>query len=71
MNDNKPPKIEGEIVETLPDTKFRVRLDDGRVIIASLAGKMRMNYIRVILGDKVTVEISDNEDKGRIIFRNK
>ncbi|MFH1769597.1 MAG: translation initiation factor IF-1 [Parcubacteria group bacterium] len=64
-------KVEGEVIETLPDTKFKVRLEDGREILAYLAGKMRVHYIRVIIGDNVTVELSPDGDKGRIIFRDK
>ncbi|PJE50968.1 MAG: translation initiation factor IF-1 [Candidatus Yanofskybacteria bacterium CG10_big_fil_rev_8_21_14_0_10_36_16] len=62
-------KVEGEITETLPDTKFRVKLEDGKEILAYLSGKMRMNYIKVIPGDKVTLELSPEGDKGRIVFR--
>jgi len=69
MSDNKA-KVEGEILEALPDTKFKVRLDDGREILAYLSGKMRMHYIKVIPGDKVKLELSPEEDRGRIIFRN-
>mgnify|MGYP001595513724 FL=1 len=68
MPDDKLKK-EGIITDTLPDTKFRVKLDDGREIFAYLSGKMRMNYIKVTVGDKVTVELSPDGDKGRIIYR--
>ncbi|MDP3953989.1 MAG: translation initiation factor IF-1 [bacterium] len=69
MSEDKT-KVEGEILEALPDTKFKVKLDDGKEVLAYLSGKMRMNYIKVIPGDKVTLELSPEGDKGRIIFRN-
>ena len=62
-------KEDGVVVDTLPDTKFKVKLNDGREILAYLAGKMRMHYIKVIVGDKVTVELSPDGNKGRIIYR--
>jgi len=62
-------KKEGTVVETLPDTRFKVRLDDGQEILGYLSGKMRMNYIRVTIGDKVTVELSPDGTKGRIVYR--
>jgi translation initiation factor IF-1 len=62
-------KKEGIIVDTLPDTKFRVRLENGQEILAYLSGKMRMNYIKVTIGDKVTVELSPDGNKGRIVYR--
>ncbi len=68
MSDQKP-KEEGIVIDTLPDTKFKVRLSDGREILAYLAGKMRMNYIKVIVGDKVLVELSPDGNKGRITYR--
>lgn len=57
------------MIDALPDTKFKVKLNDGREILAYLAGKMRMNYIKVIVGDKVTIELSPDGAKGRIIYR--
>ena len=68
-DNNKKPKTGGTIVETLPDTTFKVRLEDGREILAYLSGKMRMNYIKVMLGDRVTLELSPDGQRGRIIFR--
>ena len=62
-------KVDGSVIEALPDTKFKVRLNDGREILAYLAGRMRMNYIKVMIGDKVTVEVSPDGTKGRIIYR--
>ena len=56
-------------MEALPDTQFRVKLPDEREILAYLSGKMRMNYIKVMIGDKVTVELSPDGERGRIIYR--
>ncbi len=68
MKDQKP-KVNGVVIEALPDTTFKVRLDDGREILAYLAGKMRLNYIKVMLGDKVALELSPDGARGRITFR--
>lgn len=63
---------EGEIIETLPNTNFKVKLEDGEEILAHLCGKMRMNFIKVLPGDKVIVEVSPyDKEKGRIVFRKK
>lgn len=62
-------KVNGTVIEVLPDTKFRVQLEDGKEVLAYLAGKMRLNYIKVMIGDKVTLELSPDGDKGRIIRR--
>ena len=62
-------KVDGVITETLPDTKFTVKLDDGREILAYLSGKMRLHYIKVILCNRVTLELSPDGSRGRIIFR--
>jgi translation initiation factor IF-1 len=65
-------ELEGEVLETLPDAMFRVKIETGQVILAHLSGKMRMHYIRVYPGDKVKVEISPYDlTKGRIIWRKK
>lgn len=67
-----PIKIDGTIIETLPNAMFRVRLDNGHEIIAHVSGKMRMNYIKILVGDKVTVELSPYDlTKGRITYRYK
>ena len=70
---NQPQKVKviGTVIEALPDTKFRVQLEDGRMILAYLAGKMRLHYIKVMIGDKVEMELSPDGDKGRITFRHK
>jgi len=66
----KPQTAEATVVETLPNTLFRVKFDDSdEEKLAYLAGKMRMNHIRVIIGDRVTVEIEPYGGKGRIIKR--
>ena len=64
--------VEGVVIETLPNTFFRVRLDDSREILTHLSGKMRLNYIKVLQGDKVRVEMSPYDTKkGRIVLRMK
>ncbi len=62
----------GTIIEALPNAHFKVKLDEGREIMAHLAGKMRMYRIRVLPGDSVTVEMSSPDDvRGRIVYRKK
>ena len=63
-------EMEGEIIDTLPNTKFRVRLENGHVVTAHISGKMRKNYIRILTGDKVRVEVTPYDlTKGRITYR--
>lgn len=63
-------EIEGEVIENLPNTLFKVKLDDGKVLLCHLSGKMRINYIRILPGDRVKVEVTPyDKEKGRIIFR--
>ncbi len=63
---------EGVVIETLPNAMFRVELENGHVIIAHISGKMRMNYIKILPGDRVKVEMSPYDlSKGRISFRYK
>jgi translation initiation factor IF-1 len=65
-------RMEGTIVKALPGTQFLVELDNGHEILAYLAGKMRKYYIRVLLGDRVTVEMSPYDlSRGRIVYRHK
>ena len=65
-------QMQGEIVETLPNATFRVKLENGHVIHAFISGKMRMNYIRILPGDKVTVELTPYDlSRARIVFRAK
>ena len=63
-------EMEGEVVETLPNTTFRVQLENGHVVTAHISGKMRKHYIRILTGDKVTVELTPYDlSKGRIVYR--
>jgi translation initiation factor IF-1 len=63
-------EMEGEIVETLPNTTFRVKLENGHLVTAHISGKMRKNYIRILTGDKVRVEVTPYDlTKGRITYR--
>ena len=63
---------DGVVVEALANARFRVELENGRIILAHLAGRMRLHYIRILPGDKVQVELSPYDlEKGRIIFRYK
>jgi translation initiation factor IF-1 len=65
-------EMEGTVIETLPNTHFRVQLENGHVVIAHISGRMRKNYIRILMGDRVTVQITPYDlAKGRIIFRNR
>ena len=65
-------EIEGTVVDTLPNTQFKVKLVNGHEILAHVSGKIRMHYIRVLPGDRVTVEISPYDlTRGRITFRHK
>jgi translation initiation factor IF-1 len=64
--------LEGTVVEALPNTSFRVELENGHTVLAYLSGKMRKFYIRVLLGDKVRVELSPYDlERGRIVYRYK
>ena len=63
-------QMQGEIVETLPNATFRVKLENGHVVLGHISGKMRMHYIRILPGDKVTVEMSPYDlTRGRITYR--
>lgn len=65
-------EIEGTVVEALPNATFKVELQNGKVILAHISGKLRMNYIRILPGDKVKVELSPYDlTKGRITWRSK
>lgn len=65
-------EVEGVVIDALPNTIFKVRLDNGHEITAHISGKLRMNYIRILPGDKVIVELSPYDlSKGRITWRNK
>lgn len=65
-------ELEGTVLEPLPNAMFKVELENGHVILAHISGKMRMHYIRILPGDKVTVELSPYDlSRGRITFRHK
>lgn len=65
-------EVEGVIVELLPNARFRVELENKYCVLAHVSGKMRMNFIRILVGDRVTLEISPYDlTKGRIIYRYK
>lgn len=65
-------EIEGTVIEKLPNTMFQVELENGHVVLAHISGKLRMNFIRILPGDKVTMELSPYDlTKGRIIWRDK
>ncbi|MDX9988860.1 MULTISPECIES: translation initiation factor IF-1 [Thiothrix] len=65
-------EMEGTVLETLPNTTFRVELDNGHVVNAHISGRMRKNYIRILTGDRVTVQLTPYDlTKGRISYRNK
>ncbi|WP_058369034.1 translation initiation factor IF-1, partial [Psychrobacter sp. ENNN9_III] len=65
-------EFEGEVIDTLPNTLFKVRLENGHEIIAHISGKMRKHYIRILTGDKVKVEMTPYDlTKGRITYRGK
>lgn len=65
-------EVEGSVVEALPATQFRVKLDNGHAVLAYLSGKMRKNYIRILLGDRVRVELSPYDlTRGRITYRHR
>ncbi|HCP08342.1 MAG TPA: translation initiation factor IF-1 [Candidatus Moranbacteria bacterium] len=71
MSNNKElVKLDGVVEETLPSTTFKVRLDNGHIILAHISGRMRVNYIRLLPGDRVQVEMSPYDlTKGRIVQR--
>ena len=63
-------EMQGTVIETLPNTTFRVELENGHVVTAHISGKMRKHYIRILTGDKVTVELTPYDlNKGRITYR--
>jgi len=65
-------EMQGIVIDTLPNTMFRVELENKHVVTAHISGKMRKNYIRILTGDKVTVELTPYDlSKGRIIFRSR
>ena len=65
-------EMDGTVVDTLPNTTFRVELENGHIVTAHISGKMRKNYIRILTGDKVKVELTPYDlSKGRIVYRSR
>lgn len=72
MTDKQVIELEGTVVEALPNASFRVEIEGGHIILAHISGKMRMHYIKILPGDRVTVEMSPYDiEKGRITYRHK
>ncbi len=70
MKDSKNQIIEGQVTEALPNTMFKVVLGDGRAVLATLTGRMRRNFIRILPGDRVRVEMTPyDRDRGRIVYK--
>ena len=70
MPKQKHIEYDGEVIDTLPNTNFRVKLDNGHTVIAHISGKIRKHYIRILTGDKVKVEVTPYDTtKGRITYR--
>jgi len=65
-------QMQGEVIENLPNATFRIKLENDHVVLGYVSGKMRMHYIRILPGDKVTVELTPYDlNRGRIVFRSK
>ncbi len=72
MAKEQPIKVDGTIIETLPNATFRVELENGHQVLAHISGKMRMHFIKILPGDKVTLELSPYDlSRGRIVYRYK
>ena len=70
MAKEEPIEVEGTVIETLPNAMFRVELENGHRVLAHISGKMRMHFIKILPGDKVTVELSPYDlTRGRITYR--
>jgi len=70
MKNNKNIEVNGEVTEALPNTMFRVQLENGKLILATLKGRLRKSYVRIFPGDKVKVEFTPyDQERGRIIFK--
>ncbi|MCU0727007.1 MAG: translation initiation factor IF-1 [Planctomycetes bacterium] len=70
MAKEEPIRVDGVVRESLPNARFRVELETGHIVLCHVSGKMRMNFIRILPGDRVQVEISPYDlDKGRIVYR--
>jgi translation initiation factor IF-1 len=71
MKNKSTQREEGTIIESLPSTTFKVKMDDGREVLAHLSGRLRRFHIRILVGDRVSVETSSyDRSRGRIIYRN-
>jgi len=65
-------EVEGKVIETLPNARFKVEIEGGHIILCHISGKMRMHYIKILPNDRVTVEMSPYDiEKGRIVYRHK
>ena len=72
MGKEEPIRLEGVVKESLPNATFRVELENGHQLIAHVSGRIRMHFIRILAGDKVTLEVSPYDlSKGRIVYRGK
>lgn len=72
MPKEEPIEVEGKVIETLPNAMFRVELENGHRVLAHISGKMRMHFIKILPGDRVTVELSPYDlTRGRITYRAK
>ncbi|HEX7504615.1 MAG TPA: translation initiation factor IF-1 [Syntrophales bacterium] len=72
MAKEQPIEVEGTVIETLPNAMFRVELENGHRVLAHISGKMRMHFIKILPGDRVTVELSPYDlTRGRITYRSK
>ena len=72
MSKSEVIEVEGKVVETLPNAMFKVELENGHQVLGHISGKLRMNFIKILPGDKVTIELSPYDlTKGRIIWRDK
>jgi translation initiation factor IF-1 len=72
MSKEETIQMQGEVLETLPNATFRVKLENGHVVLGHISGKMRMHYIKILPGDKVTVDLTPYDlSRARIIFRAK
>lgn len=72
MSKKEVIEVEGIVAEVLPNANFKVKLENGHIVLAHISGKLRMNFIRILAGDKVTLELSPYDlSRGRITWRNK
>ncbi len=71
MKNKSTQREEGTVIESLPSTNFKVKMDDGREVIAHLSGRLRRFHIRILVGDRVSIEVSPYDpSRGRIVYRN-